>query len=174
MERLTGFSNIVTTYGHCGTSVMTEAVPHEVESYSVPGSGYKKQVDLHDEYDVQPQNSLTAKEKLETALEMAESIAVLHGFTDGVIVHDDIQLQQWLRARDGLQTRRLQSSGHPRLECQGTMLMQIQQRRCIWKCKSLRYYVTVSCYALIYAKLTILFFSIDPPKNSPWEISTRR
>lgn len=101
MERLTAFPNIVTSYGHCGTSVATEAVPHEVESYIVPGTGYKKRADLHDEYDVQPQNTLTAKEKLETALEMAESIAALHGFADGAIVHDDVQLQQWLRAKDG-------------------------------------------------------------------------
>lgn len=35
------------------------------------------------------------------ALQMAESIADLHGFKDGVIVHDDIQLCQWLRNRDG-------------------------------------------------------------------------
>jgi hypothetical protein len=101
MERLTKFRNIVTSYGHCGTSVLTEALPHEVERYVVPGTGYKKQPDLHDELDVDPQNALTAKEKLETALAMAESIAVLHGFGGGVIVHDDIQLQQWLRAADG-------------------------------------------------------------------------
>jgi hypothetical protein len=102
MERLTRFSNIVTAFGHCGTSVITEAVPHEVERYVVPGTGYQKQIDVHDDgNNAQPKNSLTAKEKLETALEMAESIAVLHGFGDGAIVHDDIQLQQWLRARDG-------------------------------------------------------------------------
>ena len=32
---------------------------------------------------------------------MAESIADLHGFKDGIIVHDDIQLCQWLRTKDG-------------------------------------------------------------------------
>jgi thiamine kinase-like enzyme len=35
------------------------------------------------------------------AVEMAESIAILHGFKDGVIVHNDIQLRQWLRTREG-------------------------------------------------------------------------
>jgi hypothetical protein len=102
MERLTMFPNIVTAYGHCGTSVLTEALPYEVERYVVPGTGYKnKQPLLYDESNVNSQNKLTAHERLVTALEMAESIAVLHGFADGVIVHDDIQLQQWLRAADG-------------------------------------------------------------------------
>ena len=32
---------------------------------------------------------------------MAESIADLHGFVDGVIVHDDVQLCQWLQTMDG-------------------------------------------------------------------------
>ena len=32
---------------------------------------------------------------------MAESLADLHGFEDGVIVHDDVQMCQWLRRPDG-------------------------------------------------------------------------
>jgi hypothetical protein len=35
------------------------------------------------------------------AVEIAKSVAVLHGFKDGVIVHNDIQLRQWLRTREG-------------------------------------------------------------------------
>ena len=35
------------------------------------------------------------------ALEMAESIAVLHGYEGSVIIHNDIQLQQWLRTEEG-------------------------------------------------------------------------
>jgi serine/threonine protein kinase len=46
-------------------------------------------------------NNLTAEEKLDMALEMAESIADLHGFEGGVIVHGDIYVDQWLRARNG-------------------------------------------------------------------------
>ena len=44
------------------------------------------------------QNNLTSSEKLNLAYDMARSIADLHGFKDGVIVHDDIQLRQWLRS----------------------------------------------------------------------------
>jgi len=95
MERLTAYSNIVTSFGHCGTSVLTEAVPHEVEGYVISGTGYRR------EKPVEPQNDLSAREKLSTALAMAESIAVLHGYEHGVIVHNDVQLQQWLRTSDG-------------------------------------------------------------------------
>ena len=114
MERLSGSPRIVDLYGHCGTSVserskptwlfpkglwrvrlivfafnglyqvIVEAIPYEVEEYIVP-EGYVKQVDLHDADDVKPQNSYSAAEKLGMALEMAESLADLHGFPDGVM-----------------------------------------------------------------------------------------
>jgi len=103
MERLTAFPNIVSGYGQCGTSVLTEAVPHEVESYVVPGTGYNQQPLEHK----QSQNQLSAAEKLQTALEMAESIAVLHGYQHGVVIHNDIQLQQWLRTSNDKGTSQL-------------------------------------------------------------------
>jgi hypothetical protein len=56
---------------------------------------------LHDSKDVDLQNQFEVSEKLQLALEMAESIAELHGFKDGVIVHDDVQLCQWLRNDQG-------------------------------------------------------------------------
>ena len=95
MERLTSAENIVTGLGHCAGSVMVEAVPYEVEEYVIPGTGYLKQKGF-----VEPRNFYTPLEKLSMALEMAESIAMLHGFEGGLIVHNDIQLSQWLRARD--------------------------------------------------------------------------
>jgi hypothetical protein len=101
MERLTIHDNIVTPYGHCGTSVITEAIPYQVEPYIVPGTGHAKQKQLlRDPQKVPSKNALSGQEKLKTALEMAESIAVLHGFPDGTIVHNDIQLQQWLRTHN--------------------------------------------------------------------------
>ena len=102
MERLSAFSQIIDIYGYCGASVMIEPVPYEVEEYVVPGTGYRTKDDTLNSGDSPlSMNKLTPKEKLETALEMAESIAILHGYQDGVIVHDDVQLQQWLRAEDG-------------------------------------------------------------------------
>jgi serine/threonine protein kinase len=101
MERLTSSPNIIDIYGHCGASVMVESMPREVEEYIVPGGGWIAQEDLHDSKDVDLQNQFEVSEKLQLALEMAESIAELHGFKDGVIVHDDVQLCQWLRNDQG-------------------------------------------------------------------------
>jgi serine/threonine protein kinase len=66
-----------------------------------PGDGYMKQKDLNDKDDVHPRNNFTPLEKLKFALEMAESLAILHGHEEGRIVHDDVQLCQWLRNREG-------------------------------------------------------------------------
>jgi hypothetical protein len=100
MERLTSSSRIIDMYGHCGTSITVEPISYELELYAVP-KGYMKKEELADKYDVNPQNDFTATEKLEMALEMAESLAVLHGYEGGVIVHDDVQLCQWLRTKAG-------------------------------------------------------------------------
>ena len=90
---------IIRPYGSCGASVMTEAIPYEVEEYVVPGTGYHSRSDPNEL--VKPHNSYTSIEKLQMALEMAESLAKLHGFKGGAIVHADVQLSQWLRTRSG-------------------------------------------------------------------------
>lgn len=90
-------------YGFCGLSIMSEFFYHgDIEDTVIPGEheGFAKQEDLHDEKELKPQNNLTATEKLILALEMAEGIAVLQGNSGGVIVHDDIQLSQFLLNKD--------------------------------------------------------------------------
>jgi hypothetical protein len=84
MERLSASPRIVDIFDHCGTAVRVEAIPFEIEDVIVP-VGNLEQKDLHDESDVQPQNDYTATEKREIALEMAESLADLHGFVDGIM-----------------------------------------------------------------------------------------
>ena len=107
MEKLTSSPRIMNVYGYCSTTVTTEFMQNEIQSRVVPGSGYIQQIDLHDEMDmdmdmdVQPRNQWSAIQKLKIALSMAESIADLHGFHDGVIVHNDIQLCQWLQRDNG-------------------------------------------------------------------------
>jgi hypothetical protein len=121
MERLSS-PRIMKIYGHCSTSVGTEFVEKEIEDIIVPRGGYlnsenknsntynnngndngNNSMENEDKNEnlLISQNKLNATEKLNIALEMALSIADLHGFKDGVIVHDDIQLRQWLRASDG-------------------------------------------------------------------------
>jgi len=99
MERLTGSPRIVDIYAHCGGTVWVEGLPHEVEEVIIPGKGMVKPEDLPEE--LTPMNNYTLEEKLDLALSMAESLADLHGFRDGVIVHDDVQLCQWLKKDDG-------------------------------------------------------------------------
>lgn len=99
MERLTASPRIADIYGHCATSVYSEFLPDEAEERIIPGDGDGS--DLNDKEDVDPKNNFTISEKLDLALQMAESIADLHGYKYGVIVHDDIQLAQFLFAPDG-------------------------------------------------------------------------
>lgn len=101
-ERLTSNDRIVDIYGFCGLSILSEYLPNgDIEQIVVPGDGFIKQEDLHDEDDVKPQNSLSVSAKLYLAIEMAESIAVLHEYPEGRIVHDDIQLSQFLYDANG-------------------------------------------------------------------------
>jgi hypothetical protein len=86
MERLTKSPRIVDIYGHCGTSVWVEPLSFEVEEVIVPGDGFiKDPKDLEDEVDVNPKNHYTTEEKLKMALAMAESLADLHGYSEGVM-----------------------------------------------------------------------------------------
>ena len=88
MERLTASPRIFDIYGHCGTSIVSEFLPGEVQVDLIPGRGRREK--MNDKDDVDPKNKFTAKEKLHMALQMAESMSDLHGFTNSVIVHDDI------------------------------------------------------------------------------------
>jgi hypothetical protein len=92
MERLTSRDSIISAFGHCGASTMVEAVPYEVEQYVVP-----KQVG--GEPASNGNNMYSPVEKLRMALEMAESLALLHGYEGGAISHSDVQLSQWLRSK---------------------------------------------------------------------------
>ena len=60
-------------------------MPNEVEEVIVKGEGLIKQNKLHDEDELKPRNPYTIEEKLDIALAMAESVADLHGFRDGVM-----------------------------------------------------------------------------------------
>mmetsp|Transcript_15212 Transcript_15212/g.32844 ORF Transcript_15212/g.32844 Transcript_15212/m.32844 type:complete len:571 (+) Transcript_15212:214-1926(+) len=101
MERLSLSPRIADMYGFCSTSVMTEPLPGEIEEEALPTPKRISRGDLHDKDDVDPKNPYTPTQKIEMALEMAEALADLHGFKDGIITHDDIDLGQFLRTPDG-------------------------------------------------------------------------
>lgn len=103
MERLTSSDKIVNVYGHCGTSVVTESLGRDLESVAIRAEGWGGHIsreELNDVEDVRPQNDLSPASKLALGLMMAEALAELHGFEDGVIVHDDVQLSQFLFSND--------------------------------------------------------------------------
>uniref|UniRef100_A0A7S4SHB5 Protein kinase domain-containing protein n=1 Tax=Ditylum brightwellii TaxID=49249 RepID=A0A7S4SHB5_9STRA len=89
---------IVNMYAHCATTVLTEFMGGaNVEDIAILGSGQ-----LHGRpYDSDSKNDLTVEQKLDIALLMAKAIASLHGFKGGVIVHNDIQLCQFLYNEQG-------------------------------------------------------------------------
>jgi serine/threonine protein kinase len=102
MERLTHSPHIVDIYGHCSMTIISEPMPSDVWDDIIPGGdGNAKQADLDKLDNVYPQNNLTATQKLEMSLEMAEGLADIHGFEGGVIMHGDIHLEQFLWSKNG-------------------------------------------------------------------------
>ena len=103
MERLTKSPRIMSIYGHCSTTTMVEVVPIEFEEAVVQHDENvsHETIEERNKDGVRPYNNLTATGKLQFALDMAESIADLHGFEEGVIIHDDVQMCQWLRTPRG-------------------------------------------------------------------------
>lgn len=98
-ERLTASPRIYDIYGHCGLGIMSEYFFHgDIEKDAVynKGDGYISQQALHDEDEVKPQNNYTGIEKLALATEMSEALADLHGFESSMIIHNDVQMSQFL------------------------------------------------------------------------------
>lgn len=101
-ERLTWSPRIVDIYGFCGTGMINEAmVKGDMEEVAVPDEDGRLDEPPDDKDHLIIRNKLTPTQKLEYALDMAESVLLLHAYPDGVIVHDDIQLSQFLLSADG-------------------------------------------------------------------------
>jgi serine/threonine protein kinase len=103
LERLTPSLRVLDIYSYCGYTVLVEAMASEMNDQIVPPKGYMPQSKLDELQvdDVHPLNNFTASEKLQIALDMAESLADIHGFEGGLILHTDVHLDQWLLAPDG-------------------------------------------------------------------------
>jgi serine/threonine protein kinase len=103
-ERLTFNPRIFNIYGFCANTILSEFFPHgDLESSTMPegeDASFIDSKDLHDEDSVKPRNNFTGLEKLDIATQMAEGIAILHGYSGGAIVHNDVQLAQFLFSAD--------------------------------------------------------------------------
>lgn len=109
MEILSAPTLTTNIYGHCGSSILVEP-GREIEDQIIPGTPHpggnlgrisQAELDKLQQGDVHPMNNLTVEQKLDIAIAMAESLAELHGFKDGVMTNDDIDLGQWMYAADG-------------------------------------------------------------------------
>jgi hypothetical protein len=70
MERLTSSPNIVSTYGHCALSVLSESVPTEVAEFIVLNSGHARESEMNQLPKMMMSlNNYTNTEKLDMALE---------------------------------------------------------------------------------------------------------
>ena len=100
-ERMTSNPQIVNMYGFCGFTMLTECFTNgDIEGDVV---GYEeRERDFQPEEDpvLTPYNNFTGSQKLQLALSMVEPLSALHNFRDGVIVHDDVQLSQFLWTDD--------------------------------------------------------------------------
>lgn len=87
---------IVNMFGYAGYSMITESFEHgDVEDDVVTVERDASFFPLKREVLV-TFNNFTGTEKLKLALSMVEPVAALHNYKDGIIVHDDIQLSQYL------------------------------------------------------------------------------
>jgi hypothetical protein len=100
-DKLNGNPQIVNSYAFCGNSVIGEAMPNgDLHNLAIP-SGTGRVINIIDDKNLTVMNNLSGTQKLIWSLEMAEAVMLLHGFPDGVIVHDDIQLTQFLVTNNG-------------------------------------------------------------------------
>jgi len=84
-------NHVVDIYGHCGVSVFVDFIRgRDIEELVV-------NEEIGDETNIVP---FSPTEKLKMAFEMAKALSELHGFKDGVIVHNDIQYCQYLLDKD--------------------------------------------------------------------------
>jgi serine/threonine protein kinase len=98
-ERLTASPRIYDIYGFCGLGIISEFFNHgDLEEVSIPGEGKPDEDYLNKP--LKSYNDLTGMQKLIISLQMAEAVADLHGYSGGVIVHQDIQLSQFLFDND--------------------------------------------------------------------------
>jgi hypothetical protein len=97
MERTTSSTRTSNAYGYCGSSIAVER-GFPISRSILPSYSFYHSKDAPK----QPANpDISLEQKLKVAVQMAEGLAYLHGDPKGVIVNDDIQVQQWLLDRNG-------------------------------------------------------------------------
>jgi serine/threonine protein kinase len=95
-EKLTSNPTIVGNYAFCALSMIGEAMVHgDMEKVAIPKKG-RLTHEMDKRLPLSVWNNLSGEQKLKYGLQMAETVALLHGYPKGVIVHNDLQLSQFL------------------------------------------------------------------------------
>ena len=90
-ERLAKHPQAYELYGYCGLTLVSEFFFHgDVEEQALWESNDST------EETVLPDRLLTPEQKVVLALEMAKGLALLHGNPEGMIIHGDVQMSQFL------------------------------------------------------------------------------
>jgi len=98
-ERLTSSRRIYNIYGTCGIGIMSEFFPHgQIEAFSITDDVIERTDETKGPLICY--NNLTGLMKLELSLHMAEALVDLHGYAGGVIVHQDVKLDQFFLNSD--------------------------------------------------------------------------
>ena len=101
-EKLNGYPEIVHSYAFCGNSIIGEAMAlGDLHKMAVPSGVGRELPNIDNETNLTVGNTISGTQKLELSLQMAEAVLPLHAFPGGVIVHDDIQLSQFLLSETG-------------------------------------------------------------------------
>lgn len=101
-EKLSWSPRIVNIYGYCGLGMISEAMQSgDLETLAIPTKVGRLSMAIDVSSSLEDRNTISGKQKLEYSLDMAEAVLLLHSYPGGVIVHDDIQLSQFLVAADG-------------------------------------------------------------------------
>ena len=96
-ERMTATPRIFNMYGLCGIASYSEFALHG----TIEDEIYGETVPEDEEYDYEKHgNELSPVEKAEYCLQMAQSVADLHGHKDGLIIHEDLKADQFLWNED--------------------------------------------------------------------------
>ncbi|KAG7364545.1 serine/threonine protein kinase [Nitzschia inconspicua] len=97
-ERLSASTRIYDIYGYCGLSILSELFRHgNIEDVLYPY--YDSDDDSSDDVGVAG-NDLLQRQKLKLALNLAEAVADLHGYSGGAIAHQDLAPTQFMWSKD--------------------------------------------------------------------------
>jgi len=97
-ERLANVPQTYDLYGYCALTLITEFFFHgDVEKQALWKSDSR---DSGKGNKIEPDQLLTPEQKLVISFEMAKGLAHLHGHADGMLIHGDVQMSQFLLNRE--------------------------------------------------------------------------